>query len=446
MSRDSSGNYTLPAGNPVVGGTVIEPTWANTTLNDIALALTESVNIQGTKAMVGPLKLPDGNLVAPALSFNSNADCGLFYTADSVQGTINGVVESVLSTKGLSLTSSFACADPLDNINKIDNSDFYFAQRAVSSSVTAYVMDRWLGFFQGTGSSQTVSQQAFTGTQTDVPGYPSFFARADVVGSSDATAQNILLQMIEDVSTFAGGKATVSFWARANAPKKLSVVFSQNYGTGSTAGDVVVPGALLDLTTVWQRFTVTVSIPALISSTNPAPNTRNFRLYFCFSAGATASPSFNGIPVQSGQFDISNVMMQKGELAGAYSKPTYQASLLRCQRFYEKSFPVTTLPAQSAGLTGSTYCPQIGLANNGGALPEVTFSARKRIAPTTIVTYNPNIASSQVQNLIRSLPCTSGAVNTISDRAFALNTQGPAGSAAGDVLAYHWTADAEFAL
>jgi hypothetical protein len=43
----SGGNYNLPAGNPVVVGTVIDPTWANTTLADIGGELTNSVPRDG---------------------------------------------------------------------------------------------------------------------------------------------------------------------------------------------------------------------------------------------------------------------------------------------------------------------------------------------------------------------------------------------------------------
>jgi hypothetical protein len=43
MPRDATGNYTLPTGNPVITGTTITSTWANTSLSDIATALTDSV-------------------------------------------------------------------------------------------------------------------------------------------------------------------------------------------------------------------------------------------------------------------------------------------------------------------------------------------------------------------------------------------------------------------
>lgn len=47
MSRNGSGTYSLPAGNPVVTGTTISSTWANNTLADIATALTGSIAADG---------------------------------------------------------------------------------------------------------------------------------------------------------------------------------------------------------------------------------------------------------------------------------------------------------------------------------------------------------------------------------------------------------------
>lgn len=44
MPRDGAGTYTLPPDNPVVAGETIFAEWANTTMEDIAVALTESVS------------------------------------------------------------------------------------------------------------------------------------------------------------------------------------------------------------------------------------------------------------------------------------------------------------------------------------------------------------------------------------------------------------------
>lgn len=53
MPRNGSGVYSLPAGNPVVTGTIISSSWANTTLNDIASALTQSQAADGQTPITG---------------------------------------------------------------------------------------------------------------------------------------------------------------------------------------------------------------------------------------------------------------------------------------------------------------------------------------------------------------------------------------------------------
>ena len=57
MSRNGSGVYSLPAGNPVVTGTTIASTWANTTLSDIQTALTQSISADGQTPITGALQM-----------------------------------------------------------------------------------------------------------------------------------------------------------------------------------------------------------------------------------------------------------------------------------------------------------------------------------------------------------------------------------------------------
>ena len=63
MSRNGSGTYSLPAGNPVVTGTTIASTWANNTMNDIASALTGSVAADGQTPMTGNLDMNTNKVV-----------------------------------------------------------------------------------------------------------------------------------------------------------------------------------------------------------------------------------------------------------------------------------------------------------------------------------------------------------------------------------------------
>ena len=57
MSRNGSGVYNLAAGNPVTTGTTISSTWANTTLTDIASALTASIASDGQTVITASLPM-----------------------------------------------------------------------------------------------------------------------------------------------------------------------------------------------------------------------------------------------------------------------------------------------------------------------------------------------------------------------------------------------------
>ena len=57
MSRNGSGTYTLPAGNPVVTNTTISSTWANNTLTDLATAMTGSIAADGQTPVTGNLQM-----------------------------------------------------------------------------------------------------------------------------------------------------------------------------------------------------------------------------------------------------------------------------------------------------------------------------------------------------------------------------------------------------
>ena len=63
MSRNGSGVYSLPAGNPVVTGTSISSTWANNTLSDLATAMTGSVASDGQTPMTGNLDMNSQKVV-----------------------------------------------------------------------------------------------------------------------------------------------------------------------------------------------------------------------------------------------------------------------------------------------------------------------------------------------------------------------------------------------
>jgi hypothetical protein len=77
-ARNSSGVYSLPSGNPVVGGTTITSSWANNTLSDLGTEVTNSLDRAGRGGMTGPLQLSNGTVSAPAVTFTSEPSSGLY--------------------------------------------------------------------------------------------------------------------------------------------------------------------------------------------------------------------------------------------------------------------------------------------------------------------------------------------------------------------------------
>ena len=143
MSRDNTGTYTLPAGNPVVTDTTITTQWANSTLNDIATALTNSLSRNGRGGMNSPLEFANGSELAPSITFTEDTNTGFFLNSQgnmqvTVAGTtimkwidggafgnlieINGTVAGTLDI-GLPINRSVSYYDPRTTILNTDNTD-----------------------------------------------------------------------------------------------------------------------------------------------------------------------------------------------------------------------------------------------------------------------------------------------------------------------------------
>lgn len=101
MSRDGSGNYSLPAGNPVSAGTVISSTTHNTTNNDIASALTQSIAKDGQT--VPTANLPMGGFRHTNVANGSLAND--YATLGQAQSNVQGYV---VDTSGAANTITIA--------------------------------------------------------------------------------------------------------------------------------------------------------------------------------------------------------------------------------------------------------------------------------------------------------------------------------------------------
>lgn len=103
MPRDSSGNYTLPAGNPVVAGTLIEAPWANSTMDDIAVQLNNVLTRDGALGPTTQFALVSGTISRPGLGFSAETSLGLARLRAGTISMVSGGAE-VFAVTGSGVT------------------------------------------------------------------------------------------------------------------------------------------------------------------------------------------------------------------------------------------------------------------------------------------------------------------------------------------------------
>jgi hypothetical protein len=240
--------------------------------------------------------------------------------------------------------------------NAIINGAFDIWQRGTSFTQVGtsdiYSADRWqLDIGGDAAGSLTCSRQTFTPAELAITGFGEgqFYARLtqNVVGAS--TRFNIK-QKIEDVRTLAGQTVTLSFWAKANNAFTLLTSFDQDFGSGGST-TVSTTGPSFSITTSWQRFSGTISLPSISGKT--VGTSSLLQLYFNFppdTAGDT--------------FDIWGVQLEAGPVATPFRRNanSLQGELAACQRYYYRSTAGNTYGSYGLGLAYSTTAATIGIS------------------------------------------------------------------------------------
>jgi hypothetical protein len=258
-------------------------------------------------------------LTTPSISNIAAKGDILVGTADNTLGIItagsNGQLLTADSTSatGLSYQNNFAAGK-----NKIINGDFGIWQRGTTFTSVAqmtYLADRWAS----NGSSNNFSRQTFTPGTAPVSGYEgSFFLRCT------ATSQQIgITQRIEDVRSYAGQTVTISFWAKADSARTLSLFFDQNFGSGGSAQVDFAVTTIASLTTSWARYTYTVAVPSISGKTIGTSSYLDLTLYLASPTGSIT-------------LDFWGIQLEAGSNATAFQTATgtIQGELAACQRYY----------------------------------------------------------------------------------------------------------------
>jgi hypothetical protein len=268
------------------------------------------------------------------------------------------VADSSTST-GLRYTGNYAAGK-----NKIINGDFGIWQRGTSFTSIAnlsYTADRFYEAHDGTGTVN-VTRQAFTPGTAPVAGYEGSYFYRQAVTSAGTTTFFQTAQKIEDVTTFAGQTVKVSFWAKADSARTGLVYGDQFFGTGGSS-QVQLDVNYFSLTTSWQRFSFTYSIPSIAGKTIGTGSS----LAFYFRNGGTVSGA---------TIDLWGIQVEPGSVATAFQTATgtIQGELAAAQRYYYRATPASNYSNLALGHAISTT----------GAMLQTKLPTTMRTRPTAI--------------------------------------------------------------
>jgi len=254
-------------------------------------------------------------------------------------------------------------AAPYGNRNLIINPAMLVAQRGVSFSSNNsidYTVDRWAIFSNG---ASTTTQESFAAGQTDVPNEPVKYLKWNI--STYSSGDN-LFQRVEDVRTGAGQAVTLSFYAKADSSITNRPRLIQNFGSGGSS-EVVTVTSTNALTTSWQKFTITATLPSISGKT-------------IGSSSYLELEALRFTDTFTGGVYIANVQLELSSTATDFEHPrSFGDELARCQRYYQEIGHYRHL-AQGARWTTNQVFVTYNLASNMRATPSATATGVPNIA------------------------------------------------------------------
>lgn len=144
--------------------------------------------------------------------------------------------------------------------------------------------------------------------------------------------------------------------------------------------------------------------------------------------------------VTAKNLQLGDVQLEPGQLASYYGRDRFADALSACERYYAKTFPLATAPAQNAG-TGSVlaFHQVVGAAaaqkGNHWRFPQ------RMLAAPAITSFNPSAGNAQARNPDAAADGSAFATDVIGEWGVSFNFTTAAGSAAGQRNYLHLVAD-----
>lgn len=239
--------------------------------------------------------------------------------------------------------------------------------------------DRW--FTNPAGAAVTAARTTTTPTGAISP-YALLVTGATSVTTCTVAGQRIESYLMPYIRT------TVTISALVKNDTTASLTLSLLLGT---------PAAADDFTTVTNRLTQTLT--AITSgSSQRVSHTVDVSGYTNIANGLQVefqAPS-GALDAGTKSITITEIQIDRASSFSFFRFNPFPDELLRCQRYYEKTFDYGTVPAASAGFTGS-----LGGAGNDVNANNCVISwphVQKRASGGTLTTYNPSAAGTGARN------------------------------------------------
>lgn len=344
-------------------------------------------------------------------------------------------------------------ADPADNL--LINGEFQVGQRGTSftaaTSVTnsddTYLLDRWILISDG-NDRVDVTQET-----TTIPAGGSYAVKLDVETVSATSEKFGLVQIVENrvARKAIGGTVSLSFKARTTS----SAV--ENLGAAVLAWDSTSDAVTSDVVSAWgaEGAEPTWATNWTREGSDPSSDlkalTNSYQTFKVEGVSVdTASAANIAVVIWADDTDltagdlvyITDVQLEVSDVATSFIRRPLEHEILRCQRYYVKTFPQVTVPAQNAGVTGALYT----MAQNSSGDYEFRWRLpTEMFASPSVTRYNPGAANAQAYNVTASADAAAGAPSSTNSDQVQIAIWEEAGAAgdAGDELAIHVTAEAE---
>lgn len=270
--------------------------------------------------------------------------------------------------------------------NLLINGMFDIWQRGATASLATsgsyYSADRWVTAQIAAAVNTSSTLTGFPLGFTEVPGNPLYYMRQQITSWTATGAESYWAfgQRVEGCGKSAGGKLTVSFYARANTAKPMAVSLNRVYGTGGSPSNAdEVAEQIVNLTTNFAKYVVTFNVPSMSGKTLGTNANDYIAVYFIpyKSNSVTTFPLNTGnlgaVPIAGDSVDLARVKMEESDFATPYDIEPLSETLRKCLRYYERG-TILLLGYGGAGNSMSATAPYkavkavvptVSLANTG---------------------------------------------------------------------------------